>query len=119
MVMLVVDDPNRLDDVLDAWEAVGVSGSTIIESTGINRHKQRLTGSVIMAGFNRLISSGDESHFTLFVIVPDENMVHACLEAAEKIVGSLDQPNTGVMAAWQLSFVKGVPPGGLPPRGEP
>ncbi|MCC7129638.1 MAG: hypothetical protein IT297_04490 [Anaerolineae bacterium] len=120
MVMMVLDDPNRLDEMLDAWETVGVSGVTIIESTGINRRRrQRLAGSVLMAGFNRLISSSDESHFTLFVIVPDESLVQACLEAAEKVVGDFDQPNTGVLAAWPVSYVKGVPPAAITPRGEP
>jgi len=110
MVMLVLDDPDRLDEVLGAWEAAGVSGSTIIESTGINRRRMaKLAGTNVMAGINRLISSGEEGHYTLFVIVPDETYVHACLDATEQIVGNLDLPNTGVLAAWPLSHVKGVP----------
>lgn len=110
MVMLVLDDPDRLDDVLDAWHAIGVSGSTIIESTGINRRRMaRLAGTTIMAGFNRLISSGEEGHFSIFVIVQNERMVQECLQAVEQMVGDLDNPNTGVLAAWPVSFVKGVP----------
>lgn len=120
MVMLVLDDPNRLDEALDAWEAIGVSGSTIIESTGVNRRRMaRLAGTTIMAGINRMISSAEESHFTLFVIVQDEQMVQACLEAIEGIVGDLDGPNTGVLAAWPLTFVKGVPLEPSDQRGRP
>jgi len=110
MVMLVLDDPDQLDEVLNAWETAGVSGSTIIESTGINRRRMaKLAGTNVMAGINRLISSAEEGHYTLFVIVPDETYVRACLEATEQIVGDLDLPNTGVLAAWPLSHVKGVP----------
>ena len=110
MVMFVLDDPNRLDEVLHAWQAIGVSGSTIIESTGINRWRMaRQAGTGFMAGINRLIGSEEEGHYTLFVIVPDEDQAKACLEAVEGIVGDLDQPNTGVLAAWPLALVKGVP----------
>lgn len=37
MLMFILDDPNYLDEVLDAWEEVGVSGVTIVESTGMAR----------------------------------------------------------------------------------
>lgn len=110
-VLFVLDDPDRLDDVLDAWDAIGVSGATIIESTGINRRKRAaLVGTGVMAGINRLMSSDIENHYTLFVIVPDIEMASACLQAAESVVGNLDQPNSGVLAAWPLTLVKGVPP---------
>lgn len=113
MVVFVLDDPDQLDNVLDAWHAAGVSGVTIIESTGINRRRRaRQVGSVLMAGMNRLIGDTQEGHYTLLVIVPDEDLVQTCLRAAESVVGDLDQPNTGVLAAWPLSTVKGVP---LPP----
>lgn len=110
MLMLVLDDPNHLDEVLDAWHAVGVSGVTFMESSGINRRRMaRQVGALFMEGINRLIGSEEENHFTLLVIVPDEATVQICLEAAEAVIGDLGNPNTGVLAAWPLSFVKGVP----------
>ena len=111
MVMLVLDDPNRLDEVLDAWYEAGVGGVTIIESTGINRRRMaRQVGALFMDGINRLIGSEEESHYTLFVIVEDESKVQTCLSKVEEIVGDLNQPNTGIIASWPLSFVKGIPP---------
>lgn len=111
MVMFVLDDPNRLDEVLDAWDSIGVSGVTILESTGINRRRRaRQVGSMFMAGINRLMSSDQESHYTLFTMVSDRATVQRCIEAAEKIVGDLASPNSGVLASWQLDLVKGVPP---------
>lgn len=111
MVMLVLDDPNRLDDVCDAWDAIGVGGATIVESTGINRRRvARGVATPYMAGINRLIGREMESHYTLFVIVPDEAAAQAALAAAERVVGDLDEPNTGILAAWPLALVKGLQP---------
>lgn len=110
MVMFVLDDPNRLDDVIDALEKTGIMGATIVESTGINRRKlARLVGTMAMAGINRLISGDVESHYTLYTILPDLDTVKVCLAAIERVVGDLDQPNTGILAAWPLTFTKGVP----------
>ena len=110
MVMFVLDDPNHLDDVLAAWENLGVSGITIIESTGISRHWQsRMAGQPFMAGINRLMHSDYEGHFTLFTIVKGEEAVRNCITAAEAIVGNLNEPKTGVIAAWRVEITKGVP----------
>ena len=110
MVLFVLDDPGYLDDILAAWEAIGVSWVTIIESTVINRRRRaQAVGSTFMAGINRLMSSPDESHYTLMTIVKGEHVVRQCLQAAEQIVGDLNSPNSGVLAAWPLTVVKGVP----------
>ncbi|NUM46968.1 MAG: hypothetical protein HUU38_19870 [Anaerolineales bacterium] len=110
MLMFVLDNPDYLDDVLSAWENIGVTGVTIVESTGISRYrKAQLIGNPLMAGINRLMYSGEEGHLTLFTIVKGEAKVRQCIEAVEGIVGNLLDPNTGVLAAWPLSIVKGVP----------
>ncbi|MBN1565669.1 MAG: hypothetical protein JXA10_17620 [Anaerolineae bacterium] len=110
MLMFVLDNPDHLDAVLDAWQEVGVSGVTIIESSGLYRHqRQRPVGARYAFGLARSVSRLDAGHYTLLVIVPDVATVEACLAAAEGIVGDLAEPDTGVLAAWELSVVKGVP----------
>ncbi len=107
MVMLVLDDPEKLDAVLAAWAALGVSGVTIVESTGVHRYKkqQRLP---FRFGFEGQAPTYDEYHYTLFSIVNDEAMARQCLAVTEKITGDLDNPDTGVLAVWPLTLVKGV-----------
>jgi len=107
MLMFVLDDPGLLDELLEAWEKAGVRGATIIESTGIHRRLKKL---LPMRYVFQSAGIVEESHYTLFVIVENEGIVRACLHATEQLVGNLDEPNTGVFAAWPLSVVKGVPP---------
>lgn len=109
MVMFVLDDPERLDAILDAWQTVGVTGVTIIESSGLHRVRRRRPLGMRYA----LEARGETSrvkmeHYTLFAIVPDETVVHACREASEKIIGDLAGPDTGVLASWELSIASGV-----------
>lgn len=110
MMMFVLDNPDQLDAVLDAWYAAGVSGVTIIETSGLHRRKRtRPIGARYAFGLGQSGAHIEVGHYTLMAIVPDEDAVRACLAAAERIVGDLDGPNTGVMASWDLSVVKGVP----------
>ncbi|HHY88683.1 MAG TPA: hypothetical protein GYA06_07185 [Chloroflexi bacterium] len=104
MVFCVIDDVERLDDVLDAWVEAGITGTTILESTGIARKRKRY----IPMRFNYGVADRMEGHYTLITIVPDEDTVRRCLKAAESVIGDLNEPNTGVFAAWPLSVTKGA-----------
>lgn len=105
MIMLVLDNPDQLEMVVRAWDQAGVRGATIIESTGFHRLRQRFLPMRYVFPGGGVV---EEGHLTLFVIVPSEEAVQHCLEATEKIVGDLNQPHTGVLAAWPLLLVKGV-----------
>ena len=109
MIMLVLDDPDRLDAVVDAWQSVGVSGVTMMETMGAyRRERQRVTGRYVF-GLSGLAQTAGRSQFTLFAIVRDQATADLCLEATERIVGDLTEPNTGVFASWHLTSAKGVP----------
>lgn len=109
-ILFVLDDPNLLDDLLTAWEKVGIRGVTIIESTGWQR--RRLQNRLLGARFDFASLSGAgrmENHITLFVVVENRGIVQQCLKVTETIVGDLDLPNTGILTAWPLEVVKGLP----------
>jgi hypothetical protein len=110
MMMFVLDDTARLDDVLAAWAAVGISGTTFFESTGGRRRKAWRQRVHARYDYGRLSEAEAAGNCTLFAIVPDEQVARECLAAIERIVGDLDGPDTGVFMAWPLAVVKGVPP---------
>jgi nitrogen regulatory protein PII len=108
-VLFVLDNPDLLDKVLDAWNAIGISGATILESSGI--HRRRIMRQNIPTRYafpERAYVEGGS--MTLYTVVASEAMVHACLQAVEKITGSLDLPGTGIFTAWPLMISRGVPP---------
>jgi hypothetical protein len=109
MIMFVLNNPNQLDAVLDAWREVGVNGVTIAETTGLHRRRARLVGARYTFGWPQALGSYEEGHYTLFAVVPDLQNVQRCLDAVEKVIGNLDEPHTGIFASWELSRVKGVP----------
>jgi hypothetical protein len=114
MVMLVLDQPELLDEVLDAWADAGVSGVTVTESEGAHRRAARQAYVPARYALGGMVPSSPEGNFTLWTIVPDERTARRCLEAAELILGDLDDPNNGVMAVWPLLWTKGVAGGSGP-----
>jgi len=109
MIMFVLDDNSHLDQILDALSDLGLSGATIIESTGLYRRQLKRVPMRYAYGDSPLEEKGNT---TLFVIVEGEQRVQLCLQAIEQVVGDLDAPNTGVFSAWPLTITKGIPLGG-------
>jgi hypothetical protein len=99
MVMFVLDDPGRLDAVLQAWEEAGSRGATILESTGIQRRRKKI---LPMRYVFQTVGNIEESHYTLLAIVESDEVVRACLQATERLVGELDNPRTPVIASAAL-----------------
>lgn len=104
VIMFVLDNPDRLSEVLGAWEKVGVTGVTILESTGLQRYKRAHTAMRFLPS----VYENQESHVTLITLVRDEALIAACLQEVEKVVGNLDSPNTGIFTAWPATYLKGI-----------
>lgn len=104
MIFFVLDDPDQLFPVLDAWEKAGIPGATIIESTGLQRVKHKF----VPMRFSVPFYTDEVCHQTLMAMVENEALVQAALEASESVVGDLNNGRTGVFAAWPLSFTKGL-----------
>ena len=106
MIMFVLDDPDLLDQVLEACYESGVTGATIMESTGLHWRRKRVA---MRYSFDNAPLE-ETGNYTLFAMVANEAIAEDCLRAVEQVVGNLDNANTGVFASWPLSVVKGIPP---------
>ena len=112
IVVLVLDDITQCPAVCDAWEAVGVSGITILESTGLGRMR-RLGGLSdhlpLMPNIMDLLQSREEHHRTMFTLVDDDAMVDKIVAATESVAGDLDEANKGVLFVMPVSRILGIP----------
>lgn len=109
LLVLVLDDPNKLTEVLAAWEEAGVPGVTVLESTGFARLRQRLRQDdlPLLPSLRTLFQAEEVQHNTLFSIVDDEAVIERTIAATQRIVGDLSQPNTGILFVLPVSRVVG------------
>lgn len=111
LVMLVLDDPDKTDEIIDAWIAAGVSGVTILPSSGLRHRLARRGGRddlPLMPTLSSLLRGREEPQRTLFAIVQDNFNVEALVAATEKITGELDDPHTGILFVVPVTQVWGL-----------
>lgn len=111
LIVLVLNDPGKTEDILAAWVAVGVSGVTILDSRGlshqVSRHSLR-DDLPLFPSLEDLLRGREEPHRTLFAVVPDGFEVEALVAATEQITGTFNQPDTGIMFAVPVTRAWGL-----------
>ena len=110
MILLVVDNPHQCPSVLDAWEALGVGGITIFESTGLGRLRQAgiRDDMPLFPSLANLLRRREEPHRTLLTVVEDEAWVDRIIETTEAILGDLNEPHNGILFVLPVSRVVGL-----------
>lgn len=103
LFMMILDDVMQRDAVLQAWVDAGVRGVTVLESTGINRVLQRTEARPMYMGFGQMFGAGRVGHNTLFAIIPSLDVAEEAVRATEDVIGSLDNPDTGIAFAVPVS----------------
>jgi nitrogen regulatory protein P-II 1 len=111
LLMFVLDNPAKIDDVLDAWVTAGVRGITILDSSGVHRRRGNvdLQSVPMFLGLSRMFQSDQYIHNTLFSVVQDASIIPDVARATEAVVGDLRDPHTGLMFTLPIDTVWGIP----------
>jgi nitrogen regulatory protein PII len=111
LVLFVLNDPDQLEKVLDAWEAAGVSGVTVLPSTGLGRIRQKegLRDDLpLMPALEDFYHHEGENSRTLFTLVESEKLMKKVVAATEAAVGDLELPGNGILAVLPTVSVHGL-----------
>lgn len=121
LILFVLNNSEHLQAVLDAWERAGVSGVTILPSTGLGRMRQKQglrEDFPLLPDLEDFYRQAAENSQTLFTLVEDEKLVPRILAATEEVVGDLDQPGNGILAVLPTTSVHGlIKPSRTPGKG--
>ena len=110
LVVLVLDDPDQSRDVLDAWEAAGAPGVTILDSTGLGRVRRLgIRDDVpLMPSLSDLFRRQEGHHRTLFSVVRDQSQVDSIVQATQAVIGELNRRDTGLLFVVPVGQVYGL-----------
>ena len=107
LLVAVINDPEKLDEILSGFLELGVTGATVVNSEGMGRLLSHDTP--IFAGLQTLISGSRPQNRMIFSVVP-ELLVDPVLELLQEICGSLTSPATGIVFVLPVTRVVGLAP---------
>ena len=116
-VLFTMHNPDLLEELMDAWQAVGVQRATILPSTGMRRLRQKYgmrDDIPLMPSLSDFYESGESFSRTIFTTVQDESMIDRILTATETVVGDLRNHETGVFLVLPVVRAYGLEKGDTP-----
>jgi len=100
LILLALHDSEKLQDLLTAWEEAGISGVTVLPSTGLGRIRrmQALREDLpLMPTLEDFFARVENLSHTIFSIVENDGLVETIVAATERVVGDLRKPDTGIL----------------------
>jgi len=107
LLIAVVNDPEKVDEILSGFIELGITGATIVGTEGMGA---LLSHDIpIFAGLQTLISRSRPQNRTLFSVIP-EDKVDSALALLQDVCGNLDVPATGIAFTLPVTRVVGLAP---------
>ncbi len=107
LLVLILNKVEKLEEVLEGFLEVGITGATIIESVGMG---QILSEEVpIFAGLRFMFAGAKPHNKTIFSVIKNEKEDYV-MSILENILGDLSEPGTGIAFTISLDRVEGLKP---------
>lgn len=109
-LFIVINETDYVDDILEEFLEIGVSGATILDSQGMgSAMAQGDTSSIPMFGsLKRYLDSSRPYNKTIFTIIEDEDLLEEAVNSVKRIVGDLNKLGVGVMFTVPIGKVYGM-----------
>lgn len=107
LLVAVINDAEKVDEILSGFLELGITGATIINSEGMGR---LLSHDIpIFAGLQTLISGSRPQNRTIFSVIPGDR-VDPAIELLQDVFGDLNTPATGIVFTLPVEQVVGLAP---------
>jgi hypothetical protein len=111
LILLVIDNPDKLEDLLIAWEEAGIPSATVLFSTGMGRIR-RLAGwrddMPLIPSLRDFYEAPENLNRTIFATVDEEAQIDPIVAATIKALGDLNKPDTGLLLVLPVARAYGV-----------
>lgn len=109
LIVFVLDNLAQGPTILEAWQAAGATGVTILESTGLRRLQQIWRDDVPLFPSLRDLEGSQELHQrTFFTVVKDGAIVERIVRATQQVIGDFDKHHSGLLFVVPVSQVLGL-----------
>lgn len=97
MIVLVLADGSKTMATLEAWARAGVTGATILDSSGIGQQLAGHDDLPLIPSIRAVLRTQEHTHRTIFSVVPDAFNIQELIRTTEAVTGPLAAPHTGIL----------------------
>ena len=111
LLIMILNKVDVLEDLLLELANRQIKGATILSSTGmahtLYNSSNDQEASFFLGSIRTLLNPEREESKTILLVLKEEQVASA-VEAAEKVTGGLDKPDTGSVFTLPVDYIKGI-----------
>ncbi|HED24557.1 MAG TPA: hypothetical protein ENN91_05470 [Firmicutes bacterium] len=108
LFVLVLNKTELLEDILEKLVEVGITGATIIDSTGMGRALADIDNDTLLAGIRSIFQYSRPSNKTIFSVIDSLDKKDCAAAAIKEVLGDMSKPGVGIMFTIPLEDVIGL-----------
>lgn len=106
LLIAVINDVDRVDEILAGFLEIGVKGATVVDSEGMGRVLSQEIP--VFAGLQTLISRSRPQNQMLFSVIDDPETMDRALQIIQEVCGRFEDPATGIAMTIPVNRVIGL-----------
>lgn len=107
LMVIVLNKLDVLNFLLEDLSEAGITGATIINSTGMAKILANDDNSFIGASLRALFETDRDDNRTILAVIRDEQL-QTVRKVIHDVIGDLSKPNTGIFFTVPIDFVEGL-----------
>jgi nitrogen regulatory protein P-II 1 len=110
VLFVVLNKMQYLEDILDGFVKIGVTGATILDSQGMGSAitNSSQDGHPLFGSIRLILDNAKPYNKTIFTVIKDEELLAKAVETVKNILGDIDSPGVGMMFTVPVSHVYGI-----------
>lgn len=111
VLFIVLNEAEYLDEILDAFVDIGVTGATIIDSQGMGSALTNVntTDEPFYGVLKNMFDESRPYNKTVFTVLKDEELLEKAVHVVKDIVVDIYEPGVGIMFTIPLGMTYGFP----------
>jgi nitrogen regulatory protein PII len=106
LLVYVLNQPDKLDELLAGYVELGIPGATIVDSVGMARV---LSESVpLFAGFQALREDSSSANRIILAVIREQDKVAQVRALVEELCGPIEAPGGGLLFTLPVEDVHGL-----------
>lgn len=106
ILVLVLNQYEKLGELLIELNTAGIRGATVIESTGMAQMLSKETDE-FLGSLRTFLTPEREDNRTVFMVLNEEK-IQVAKRVIRDTIGPLNQPGTGILFSTPALFVEGI-----------
>ena len=109
LLVNILKKTQPLSDIMGAFAKIGITGSTVVNGTGMGRVLMQTKASAELSDhINKVITDLESANNIVLTVIKDKETLDKAIEAIKSFCGDLCEPGKGILFAVPLEVVEGL-----------